>query len=144
MFFSEPVIWHPSIPHLSAVLPLDARAHRLHQVRWKYRDRWTSTLKPNCPYNSVHRSSFFYVPYIPVFFWSFFARVTDDRHQATFRVHDAACTTLPSSSGSRQPHVRVAYPRCTAASCICQSLPFVTRSHRTSVLQLLCGPRYLT
>ena len=121
---SKPVICHPTIPHLSAVLPLRGRADWSRNFERKYRNlRINLDTKQSLQF-SQQRQIFtytnFYGDYLPT------SQMTT--HQTKCGKHDAACMTLSpsiistSTSTSRQDHVRVPYPLYTAAGCFCDSL----------------------
>ena len=129
LFVSEPAICHPTISHISAVLPL--RAH----VRSMSIDRATLggnkgnfeivIYIPIHPYIYVHRGSTF--TYIP---WVMFVSEFSPTPQMTGPKQGADSTTLRvqpcrTAAIGYIMYVRVACPRSAAEGCFCRSLSSV-------------------
>ena len=92
LLLSEPVICHPTIPHISAVLPLRRRADWSRNFGRKYRDLWNSYLDTNQSLHFSPQRQFFRVHH---FLRRMFADVTDDNtpnkmREARRRVYDPA------------------------------------------------------
>ena len=142
LFVSVPAICHPTIPHVSAVLPLRAHAHSMSINRATLGASIgafvTVIYIPTHPYIYVYRGSIF--PKIP---------------GVTFRVGDFAHTTMTSTRQHEntttlrvQPYrtaavgyvmyVRVACPRYAVARRFCRSLSSVTPPYRIFLLCCRC------